>query len=94
LDGKSFLPVLKGEKTEVHSGIYGCFTWEVLAAYPMRAIRTKTHKYIWNIDSHFRYPWPADTGWWGSFPRAIDVPPTLPTASTEWSRVLEPLMRS
>ena len=31
-----------------------------MVAYPMRAVRTKTHKYIWNIDSHLRYTWPVD----------------------------------
>lgn len=56
LDGKSFLPVLLGEKNQHHSEVYTSFTWVVMQAYPMRAVRTKTHKYIWNIDSHFMYP--------------------------------------
>lgn len=56
LDGRSFLPVLLGQRPEHHSEVYGVFTWDVMVAYPMRAIRTRTHKYIWNIDSHFAYP--------------------------------------
>ena len=63
LDGRSFLPVLLGDRTEHHAEVYGCYTWDVMIAYPMRTIRTRTHKYIWNIDSHFSYPsrWSHDT---------------------------------
>jgi uncharacterized sulfatase len=27
-----------------------------MSAYPIRAVRTKTHKYIWNIDAQFYFP--------------------------------------
>lgn len=94
LDGKSFLPVLLGSKQEHHTEVFACFTWGVMGAYPMRAVRTKTHKYIWNIDSHFRYPWPADTGWWGSFPNTLETPPRELPMSSPWSNVLKPLWRS
>ena len=65
LDGESFLPVLLGQRTEHHAEVYGNFTWGVMHAYPMRSVRTKTHRYTWNIDFRFRYNWPPDTGWWG-----------------------------
>ena len=62
LDGKSFLPILSGQARDHHSQVYGCVTWGVMEAYPMRTVRTKTHRYIWNIDSHFKYPsmWALD----------------------------------
>lgn len=66
LDGKSFRPVLLGEADEIRQEIYAVMTFGVMTAYPMRAIRTKTHKYIWNIDSHFEYP-----DYW-----ATNLPPT------------------
>jgi N-sulfoglucosamine sulfohydrolase len=56
LDGKSLLPVMLGETDDVQQEIYAVMTYGVTTVYPMRAIRTKTHKYIWNIDSHFEFP--------------------------------------
>jgi len=56
LDGKSFLPVLLGEKQEHRSEIYATNSWNVMSLYPIRAIRTKTHKFIWNVDSQFIFP--------------------------------------
>ena len=58
LDGKSFLPVLLGEKNQHHSEIYASNTWNVLLSYSIRALRTETHKYIRNIDSQFIFPTP------------------------------------
>ena len=95
LDGRSFLPVLIGETSEHNTEVFACYTWGVMSAYPMRAIRTKTHKYIWNIDSHFRFPWPADTGWWGSFPNTFEIlPHSVRSFSTPWSKVLQSLRES
>ncbi len=82
LDGESFLPVLAGETQDHHAEIFACFTWGVMEAYPMRAVRTKTHKYIWNIDSHFRYQWPPDTGWWGESQGPMAL---TPWAAHGWS---------
>lgn len=45
LQGKSFLPVLRGEVDEVNDAIFGEVTYH--AAYePQRAVRTKRYKYI------------------------------------------------
>ncbi len=45
LDGESLMPVIKGEKNEIHDAIYPELTYH--AAYdPMRAIRTRKYKYI------------------------------------------------
>ncbi len=61
-DGRSFLGLLHEENGEHHVAVFGCVTWGVIEAYPMRSVRTKTHKYIRNIDSHFRFPtvWALD----------------------------------
>jgi len=66
LDGKSFLPVLLGEKKEHHEAVYGIISWGIMEGYPMRAVRTKTHKYIWNIDHQFKYP-----SMWAGLPYAL-----------------------
>jgi len=71
LDGKSFLPVMLGETDSIQDGIYAVMTFGVITAYPMRAIRTRTHKYIWNIDSHFEYP-----DYWST---------NLPSTQQEWA---------
>jgi len=86
LDGRSFLPVLLGKRTGHHDVVFGCFTWGVMTAYPMRAVRTATHKYIWNIDSEYRFNWPPDTGWWGDGRE--------PMALSRWSREYWPMWRS
>lgn len=49
LEGKSFLPVLKGEKSEVHEEIFSEVTYH--ASYePKRSVRTKRWKYIRHFD--------------------------------------------
>ncbi len=54
LDGKSFLPVLSGESDEHHQVVYGVHTtrgiFDGTDCYPVRSIRTKTHKYIMNLN--------------------------------------------
>ena len=56
LDGRSFLPILLGRQMEHHTEVFATHTSNVASAYPMRAVRTLTHKYIWNIDSQFYFP--------------------------------------
>ena len=56
LDGKSFLPVLLGEKDKHHDAVYGAISWAIMDAYPMRCVRTKRYKYIYNIDWRYEYP--------------------------------------
>ena len=55
LDGKSLLPVLTGKTDRLHDRVYGVHTTrgilEGSACYPVRSIRTDTHKYIWNLKS-------------------------------------------
>ena len=89
LDGQSFLPVLLGDETEHRSEVYANFTWGVMVAYPMRAVRTKTHKYIWNIDSHFRFTWPVDVGWWGESQPPAALTPIARHAAEMWQSWFE-----
>ncbi|MHC4124200.1 MAG: sulfatase family protein [Planctomycetota bacterium] len=53
LDGKSFLDVLKGKTNEHHEFIFGTHTTEGIKEgriYPIRSVRTKTYKYIRNLN--------------------------------------------
>ncbi|XP_071567780.1 N-sulphoglucosamine sulphohydrolase [Temnothorax nylanderi] len=59
LTGKSLLPLLLEEPTENNTAIFASQTHhEVTMYYPMRAIRTKRHKLIHNIN--YRMPFPID----------------------------------
>jgi len=54
LDGRSFLPVLLGETDRHNEFVYGAHTTRGIIAgsecYPVRSIRSETHKYIWNLN--------------------------------------------
>ncbi|MHC5057680.1 MAG: sulfatase family protein [Planctomycetota bacterium] len=60
LDGRSFLGVLEGKAREHNEYVYGVHTTRGIISgspcYPIRSIRTRTHKYIRNLkaDSEFR----------------------------------------
>lgn len=54
MDGRSFLPVIKGENKEIHEFIYGVQTDQNIqqtAVFPSRMIRSKKYKYIRNFNS-------------------------------------------
>ncbi len=54
IDGKSFLPILKGDDTEIHDYVYGVQTNQgILAAsvFPARSIRSKKYHYIRNFNA-------------------------------------------
>ncbi|MEC8896050.1 MAG: sulfatase/phosphatase domain-containing protein, partial [Planctomycetota bacterium] len=52
LDGKSFLGVLQGRTDKHHDMVFGVHTTRGIIngspCYPIRSVRTATHKYIWN----------------------------------------------
>jgi uncharacterized sulfatase len=53
IDGRSFLGVLDGSKKSHHDAIFGAHTTKGIiqgSVYPIRAIRTTTHKYIRNFN--------------------------------------------
>lgn len=52
LDGKSFLPVLRGTARKHHEVVYGCHTTVGIhhgKPYPIRCVRTARYKYIRNL---------------------------------------------
>jgi N-sulfoglucosamine sulfohydrolase len=65
LPGRSLLPVLEQEKPDGWDVVYGSHQFhEVTMYYPMRMVRTRTHKYILNLASALEYPHASDL--WGS----------------------------
>ncbi len=53
VDGRSFLPVLLGKKNKHHDVAFGAHTTRGIIsgrAYPIRSLRTLTHKYIRNLN--------------------------------------------
>jgi uncharacterized sulfatase len=53
IDGRSFLPVLLGRKKKHHDVVFGAHTTRGIIsgrAYPIRSMRTQTHKYIRNLN--------------------------------------------
>ncbi|MFB3891782.1 MAG: sulfatase [Phycisphaerae bacterium] len=53
LDGISLLPILTGRSDKGHDAVFGVQTTRGIIrgseCYPIRSIRTTTHKYIWNL---------------------------------------------
>ncbi len=65
LPGRSLLPVLDEEKPQGWDVVYGSHQFhEITMYYPMRCIRTRTHKYIVNIADPLEFPSASDL--WGS----------------------------
>ncbi len=65
LTGRSILPILEQEKPDGWDVVYGSHQFhEVTMYYPMRMVRTRTHKYILNLAHELEYPHAADL--WGS----------------------------
>lgn len=65
LPGRSLLPVLEQPKPDGWDVVYGSHQFhEVTMYYPMRSVRTRTHKYILNYANTLEYPSASDL--WGS----------------------------
>jgi len=59
--GRSFLSVLDQESPKGWDEIYASHTFhEVTMYYPMRVVRTRRHKLIWNIAHGLEYPFASD----------------------------------
>ena len=59
--GRSFLPALEQEHAEGWDEIYASHTFhEITMYYPMRVVRTRRHKLIWNIAHGLEYPFASD----------------------------------
>jgi N-sulfoglucosamine sulfohydrolase len=63
--GRSLLPVLEQEAPPGWDAVYGSHQFhEITMYYPMRMVRTRTHKYILNLAHPLEYPFASDL--WGS----------------------------
>jgi N-sulfoglucosamine sulfohydrolase len=61
LQGRSVLPVLEQERPSGWDVVYGSHQFhEITMYYPMRMIRTRTHKYIVNLAYPLEYPFASD----------------------------------
>lgn len=53
LDGRSFLPVMRGQASTHKSYVFGAMTTRGIIngndCYPIRSVRSETHKLIWNL---------------------------------------------
>jgi len=58
--GRSFTSILKGEDSDQWNEVYASQTFhQVTFYYPMRAIRTRKYKLIWNVEYTLDYPGPV-----------------------------------
>jgi N-sulfoglucosamine sulfohydrolase len=65
LPGRSLLPVLEKETAEGWDTVFASHQFhEVTMYYPMRVVRTRTHKYILNLAHPLEFPHASDL--WGS----------------------------
>ncbi|HEY1188810.1 MAG TPA: hypothetical protein VGE74_14240, partial [Gemmata sp.] len=65
LAGRSLLPVLETENADGWDAVFASHQYhEVTMYYPMRAVRTRTHKYILNLAHPLEFPSASDL--WGS----------------------------
>jgi N-sulfoglucosamine sulfohydrolase len=61
LPGRSLLPILEEENTRGWDTVYGSHQFhEVTMYYPVRMIRTRTHKYFLNLAHALEYPFASD----------------------------------
>ena len=65
LPGRSLLPLLEKEKVDGWDMVFGSHQYhEVTMYYPMRMVRSRTHKYVVNLAHPLEYPHASDL--WGS----------------------------
>jgi N-sulfoglucosamine sulfohydrolase len=78
-DGRSFLEILEQESPAGYDEIYASHTFhEIQMYYPMRVVRDRNYKLIWNIAWQLPYPfasdlWAAQT-WQAQFKQGMDAP--------------------
>lgn len=59
--GRSFLSVIDKEKTSGHDEVFASHTFhEITMYYPMRVVRERRYKLIWNIAHDLPYPFASD----------------------------------
>lgn len=75
--GKSFNPIIKESNPEGWDEIYASHTFhEITMYYPMRVVRSKNYKLIWNIAWRLEYPFASDlwasSTWQGIYRNKIE----------------------
>jgi N-sulfoglucosamine sulfohydrolase len=76
IQGRSFLGILDADRPPGWDEIYASHTFhEITMYYPMRVVRTRTHKLIWNIAHPLPYPFASDLfdskSWQGALARRL-----------------------
>lgn len=76
IQGRSFLKVLEQERPTGWDEVYASHTFhEITMYYPMRVVRTRTHKLIWNIAHPLSFPFASDLQesktWQGAVARGL-----------------------
>ena len=76
IQGRSFLGILAQEQPVGWDEVYASHTFhEITMYYPMRVVRTRTHKLIWNIAHPLPYPFASDLfeskSWQGALAREL-----------------------
>jgi N-sulfoglucosamine sulfohydrolase len=77
--GKSWISVLGDEKAEHWDTVFASHTFhEIQMYYPMRVVRDKKYKLIWNIAYGLPYPFASDlwaaSSWQAQFQKGTDAP--------------------
>lgn len=76
IQGRSFLGILEQEHPAGWDEVYASHTFhEITMYYPMRVVRTRTHKLIWNIAHPLSFPFASDLydskSWQGALARKL-----------------------
>lgn len=77
--GRSFLPILDAEAPEGWDSIAASHTFhEIQMYYPMRVVRDRRYKLIWNVAWRQPFPFASDlwaaSSWQAQFARGMDAP--------------------
>ncbi len=82
--GKSWVPILGDSHAEGRDQIFASHTFhEIQMYYPMRVVRDRNFKLIWNIAHPLPYPFASDlwkaSSWQAQFQKSMDAPYGLKT---------------
>lgn len=77
--GKSWIPILGKPDAEHWETVFASHTFhEIQMYYPMRVVRDKNYKLIWNIAHGLPYPFASDlwaaSSWQAQFQKSLDAP--------------------
>jgi arylsulfatase A-like enzyme len=80
LDGRSFMPILRGEKNQHHDLIFTTHSGDGrMNEYPMRSVRSRIWKYIRNLDPAREFHTHVDraeaTNYWDSWSAKAEIDP-------------------